>query len=111
MKFIHDNRVITISSTGRAHLTYEPVLEISHEGDDFPMTRFTFDEVQTMEPGDFVRNSVPISFDQHSNSIVLDIEWSMLYMHGLGLGSRQHGRREFITILDHDQPFGLEFYP
>ena len=29
-KFIHDGRVITISCTGGAHLTSEPVLEISH---------------------------------------------------------------------------------
>ena len=30
-------------------------------------------------------------------------------MPGLGLGHRQHGNREFITILDHDPPFGLGF--
>ena len=30
VKFIHDGRVIIISSTGGAHLTYEPVLEVSH---------------------------------------------------------------------------------
>ena len=63
VKFIHDGRVITISSTSGAHLTYEPVLEISHGDDDFPMTGFTFDEVQTMERGDFVRDLVPMSFD------------------------------------------------
>ena len=70
MKFIHDGQVITISSTGGAHLTYEPVLEISYGGDDFLMTGFTFDEVQTIEPGDFVRDSIPMSFDQHSSQIV-----------------------------------------
>ena len=37
VKFIHDGRVITISSTGGAHLTYEPVLEINHRGDDLIM--------------------------------------------------------------------------
>ena len=45
VNFIHDGRVITISSTGGAHLTSEPVLEISHGGDDFLMIRFAFDEV------------------------------------------------------------------
>ena len=55
--------MITISCTGEAHLTFEPVLEISHGDDDFLMTEFTFDEVQTVEPGDFVRDSVPMSFD------------------------------------------------
>ena len=63
VKFLHDGRVITISSTGGAHLTSEPVLEISHGGDDLLMTGFSFDEVQTVESGDFVRDSVPMSFD------------------------------------------------
>ena len=64
VKFIHDGRVITISSTSRAHLTSESVLEISHGGDDLLMTKFAFDEVQTVEPWDFVGDSVPMSFDQ-----------------------------------------------
>ena len=63
VKFIHDGRVITISSTGRAHLTSELVLEISHGGDDLILTGFAFDEVQTVDPGDFVRDSIPMSFD------------------------------------------------
>ena len=63
VKFIHDGQVITISSTGGAHLTSEPVLEISHRGDDLLMTGFAFDEVQIVEPGDFVRDSVPVSLD------------------------------------------------
>ena len=111
MKFIHDGRLITISSTGGAHLTSELVLEISHGGDDFLMTGFTFDEVQTMEPVDFVKDSIPMSFDQHSSTIVLDMMRSISYMPGLGLRRRQHGHREFITILDHDPPFGLGFVP
>ena len=32
-------------------------------------------------------------------------------MPGLGLGRHQHGRREFIIVLDHDPPFGLGFVP
>ena len=86
VKFIHDGLVITIPSTGRAHLTSKPVLKISHGGDDLLLTGFTFDEVQIVEPGDFVRDSIPMSFDQHSNPIILDIMRSMSYMPGLGLG-------------------------
>ena len=41
-----------------------------------------------------------MSFDQHSSPIVLDMMRSMLYMPGLGLGCRQHGRSEFITVSD-----------
>ena len=104
VKFIHDGQVITISSTGRAHLTSEPILEISHGDDDFLMTEFAFVEVQTVEPRDFIRDSVPMSFDQHSSMVVLDMMRSMSYMPGLGLGCRQHGRSEFITVLDHDPP-------
>ena len=69
-------------------MTFEPVLEISHGGDDLLMTRFAFDEVQTVELGDFVRDSVPMSFDQHSSPVVLDMMRSMSYMHGMGLGRR-----------------------
>ena len=53
VKFIHDGQVITISYIGGAHLTFEPILEIIHGGDDFLMTGFAFNEVQTVEPGDF----------------------------------------------------------
>ena len=74
------------------------------------MIGFAFDEIQTVEPGDFVRDSVP-SFDQHSSTVVLDMMRSMSYMPGLGLGRRQHSRSEFITVLDHDPPFGLGFVP
>ena len=111
VKFIHDGRVIIISSIGGAHLTYELVLEISHGGDDLLMTGFTFYEVQTVDIGDFFRDSVPMSFDQHNNSIVLDMMRSMSYMPSLGLGRRQHGHSEFITILYHDPLFGLGFVP
>ena len=62
-----------------------------------------------MEPGDFVRDSIPMSFDQHSSPTILDMMRSMSYMPGLGLGRRQHGRSVFITVLDHDPPFGLGF--
>ena len=84
VKFIHDGRVIT-SSTGGAHLTSKLVLEISHGGDDLLLTGFTFDEVRTVEPGDFVRDLVPMSFDQHSSPIILDMMRRMSYRPGLGL--------------------------
>ena len=92
-------------------MTSEPVLEISHGGDDFLMIGFAFDEVQTVEPGDFVRDLVPMSFDQHNSTVVLDMLRSMSFMSGFGLGRCQHGHNEFITVLDHDPPFGLGFVP
>ncbi|RVW71193.1 Gypsy retrotransposon integrase-like protein 1 [Vitis vinifera] len=52
-----------------------------------------------------------MSFDQHSSTVVLDIMRSMSYLPGMGLGRRQHGPSEFITIPDHDVPFGLGFIP
>ena len=101
--------MITISFKGGAHFTSEPVLKISHRRDDFLMTEFAFDKVQTVEPWDFVQDSIPMSFDQHSSTDSLDMMRSMSYMAGLGLGHHQHGRSEFITVLDHDPPFGLGF--
>ena len=62
-----------------------------------------------MEPRDFVRDSVPMSFYKHNSIIILDMMRSMLYMPGLGIGLRQLGRIEFIIALDHDPPFGLRF--
>ncbi|WKA04934.1 hypothetical protein VitviT2T_022927 [Vitis vinifera] len=50
-------------------------------------------------------------FDQHSSMVVLDIMRSISYLSGMGLGRRQHGPSEFITIPDHDMPFGLGFIP
>ena len=64
-----------------------------------------------MELGDFVKDSVPMSFDQHRSPVVLDMMRSMSYMPGLGLERRQHVRSKFITVLDHDPPFGLGFVP
>ena len=101
--------MITISSTGGAHFISEPILEISHGSDDLLLTGLTFDEVQTVELRDFVRDSVPMSFDQHNSPVIFDMMRSMSYMPGLGLERHQHGRSEFITVLDHDPPFGLGF--
>ncbi|RVW53449.1 Transposon Ty3-I Gag-Pol polyprotein [Vitis vinifera] len=52
-----------------------------------------------------------MSFDQHGSTVVLDIMRGMSYLPGMGLGRRQHGPSEFITIPDHDVPFGFGFIP
>ena len=54
-------------------MTSELVLEISHRDNDLLMTGFAFDEIEIMEPGNFVRDSVPMSFDQHSSTVILDM--------------------------------------
>ena len=68
VKFIHDRQV----------------LHISHSEDDLFFTRFTFDEVQTLEVGDFYRDLVGMSFDQHSSTVVLNMMRGMSFMPGLG---------------------------
>ena len=92
-------------------ISAEPVLQISHSDDDLLLTGFTFDEVQTLELEDFCRDFVAMSFDQHGSTVVLDMMRGMSYLLGMGLGRRQHGPSEFITIPDHDVPFGLGFIP
>ena len=52
-----------------------------------------------------------MSFDLHSNPVVLDMRRSMSYMPSMGLGRRQHGRSEFIIVFDHGPPFSLGFVP
>ena len=64
-----------------------------------------------MEVEDFCRDFVAMSFDQHNNTVVLDIMRSMSYLPDMGLGRRQHGPSEFMAFSDHDVPFGLRFIP
>ncbi|RVX14745.1 hypothetical protein CK203_011900 [Vitis vinifera] len=107
VKFIHEGQVVVVQSAGDMFISAEPVLQISHSDDDLLLTGFTFDEVQTLELGDFCRDFIAMSFDQHGSTVVLDIMRGMSYLPGMGLGRRQHGPSEFITIPDHDVPFGL----
>nr|CAN83915.1 hypothetical protein VITISV_022301 [Vitis vinifera] len=111
VKFIHDGQIVVVQSVGDMFIAAKPVLEISHTDDDIFLTGFTFDEVQTVEIEDFCRDFVAMSFDRHGSTVVLDIMRSMSYLPGMGLGRRQHGPSEFITIPDHDVPFGLGFIP
>ncbi|RVW71176.1 Transposon Ty3-G Gag-Pol polyprotein [Vitis vinifera] len=111
VKFIHEGQVVAIQSAGDMFISAEPVLQISHSDDDLLLTGFTFDEVQTLELEDFCRDFVTKSFDQYGSTVVLDMMRDMSYLPGMGLGRRQHGPSEFITIPDHGVPFGLGFIP
>ena len=111
MKFIHEGRVITVQSIGEAYSSTEPVLEISHNDVDLLLTGFSFDTVQIVEVKDFCRDLVAMSLDSHSNTTILDIMRCMSFLPGLGLGRRQHGPREFTSVMDHDSLFGLSYVP
>ena len=50
-----------------------------------------------------------MSFDQHISTLVLDMMRDIFFLPGFGLGQRQHGSSEFMTIIDHDTLFGLGF--
>ena len=54
---------------------------------------------------------VPMSFDQHSSTLVLSMMKGMSYMPGLGLGRRHQGSHEFAFTIDHDIPYGLGYTP
>ena len=62
------------------------MLQISHSEDYLTLTKFVFDEVQVVSLEDDDINMVPMSFDQHSNTLVLSMMKGMSYMPGLGLG-------------------------
>ena len=87
------------------------MLEISNSDVDLLLTGFSFDAVQIVEVEDFCKDLVAMSFDSHSNTTVLDIMRCMSFLPGLGLGQRQHGLREFTSVMDHDSPFGLGYVP
>ena len=88
MKFIHEDRAITIQSIGDTYSTSEPILEISHSNDDLFLTGFTFDKIQTVEVEHFHRDHVALLFDEHGSTVVLDMMRSMSFL--LGLGLRRH---------------------
>ena len=52
-----------MQSVGDMFISSEPVLQISHNDYDLLLTRFTFDEVQTLEIEDFCQDFVAMSFD------------------------------------------------
>ena len=60
---------------------------------------------------DFCRDFMAMSFDQHGSTVMLDMMKSMSYLPGIGLEWHQHRPNEFMTILDHDVSFGLDFIP
>ena len=89
VKFKHEGRIITIQSDTDVITSSEPVLQISHSENDLLLTGFVFDEVQVVSLEDDNRDMVPMSFDQHSSTLVLSMMRGMSYMLGLGLGHRQ----------------------
>ena len=111
VKFIHEGRIITIQSDRDIITSSEPVLHISHSEDDLHLTGFTFDEVQVVSLEDGSRDMVPMSFDQHSSTLVLSMMRGMSYLLGMGLGRRQQGLYEFTFTVDHDMPYGLGYIP
>ena len=111
MKFIHEGRIIRIQSDKDVVTSSKPVLQISHIKDDLNLTGFVFDEIQVVSLEDDNRDMVPMSFDQHSSTLVLSMMRGMSYMPGLGLGRLQQGPREFAFTIDHDIPYGLGYTP
>ena len=111
MKFIHEGRIIMIQSDWDVVISSEPKLQISHNEDDLHLTRFTFDEVQVVSLEDDNRDMVPMTFDQYSSTLVLNMMRDMSYLPGLGLDCRQHGPHKFTFRVDHDIPYGLGYTP
>ena len=89
VKFIHEGRIIMIQPDKDVVTSSEPVLHINHSEDDLHLTRFTFNEVQVVSLEDDNKDLVPMSFYQHSNTLVLSMMKGISYMPGLGLGHCQ----------------------
>ncbi|RVW45385.1 Retrovirus-related Pol polyprotein from transposon 17.6 [Vitis vinifera] len=64
---------------------------------------FLHQKVKFIHDGDFVA----MSFDQHNNTMVLDMMRGMSFLPSMGLGLCQQGPNEFIAAIDHDTTFGL----
>ena len=111
VKFIHEGRIIMIQSDRDVITSFELVLHIIHNEDDLHLIGFTFNELQVVSLEDDSRDMVPMSFDQYSSTLVLNMIKGMSYLLGLGLGCCQNGPREFTFIVDHDIPYGLGYTP
>ena len=109
VKFIREGHIIMIQSDQDVVTSSEPVLQISHSENDLHLTGFTFDEVNIVSLEDDNRDMVPMSFDQYSSTLVLNMMRGMSYLPDLGLGRRQHGPCKFTFIVDHDIPYGLGY--
>lgn len=110
MKVIHDDMVIMIGSSHDTALSSKPILKISHSDENLLLTRFTFDEVQTIEINDnSTRNYLPFPSDEIGSRVVIEMMQSMDYLFGLGLGMRQPRVFDFVFDVDRDLPFGLGF--
>ena len=111
LKFIHEGRIITIQSDIDIVTSSAPVLHIRNSVDDLHLIGFTFDEVQVVSLEDDSRDLMPMSSDQHNNTLVFSMMRGMFYLPSLGLGCRQQGPREFTFTVDHDIPYGLGYTP
>ena len=111
MKFIHEERVISIQFDKDIIAFSELVLQISHSDYDLHLTGFTFDEVQVVSLEDDSRDMVPMSFDQYSSTLVLSMMKDLSYLPSLGLGHRQQGSHEFAFTINHDTPYDLGYTP
>ena len=87
------------------------MLHIRHSEDNLHLTEFTFDEVQVVNLKNDSRYLVPMSFNQHTRTLILSMMKGMSYMPGLGLGRCQQGPFEFTFTIDHDIPYGLGYTP
>ena len=88
MKFIHEWHIITIQSDKDVVTFSEQVLQISHSEEDLHLTEFAFGELQVVSLKDDDRDMVPMSFDQHNSTLILNMMKGMFYMPSLGLGHR-----------------------
>ena len=67
-------------------ISFGPLLQISHSDDDLFLTKFAFNEVETLEMEDFFQDFMAMSFDQHGSIVVLNMMRSMSYLPGMRLG-------------------------
>ncbi|RVW58211.1 Transposon Tf2-12 polyprotein [Vitis vinifera] len=111
VKFIHEGRIITIQSDRDIITSSEPVLHISHSEDDLHLTGFTFDEVQVVSLEDGSRDMVPMSFDQHSSTLVLSMMRGMSYLPEADARYMSQLRRDRVRARMSGIPFDYPLRP
>lgn len=108
---MHGKDIITIDVVLDPFPLYESILEIKHSDPNPMLSGFHFEQVQTIELSNPIRDYLPLPFNSYSNLVISEIMWDMQFMLGLGLGRLQQGVSKFVEDIVPNPIFGLGYVP
>lgn len=70
LRYRHGKDIITIDAVPDPFPLDEPILEIKHSDSDPMLSGFYFEQVQTIELSNPMRDYLPLPFNSHSNLVI-----------------------------------------